>query len=94
MCCYTQVSHTSKDLSKSYSQFVHAPLGNIRHPSSRSKMFEEVAQIKVGTVSPEAFAVTEFIRIQSRARPNGDINRAGLRVPVLPNHQHTLKKGA
>jgi len=43
-------------------------------------MFEEVAQIKVGTLSPEAFAVTEFIRIQSRARPNGDIivNKAGL----------------
>jgi hypothetical protein len=41
-------------------------------------MFEEFTQIKVGTLSPEVLVVTEFIRIQSRARPNGDINRAGL----------------
>ena len=55
-------------LQKLFGVCTRAP-GNIRHPSSRPKMFEEVAQIKVGTVSPEAFAVTEFIRIQSRARP-------------------------
>jgi hypothetical protein len=34
---------------KSFTVCTRAP-GNIRHPSSRPKMFEEVAQIKVGTV--------------------------------------------
>jgi hypothetical protein len=64
-------------LRKSFTVCTSAP-GNIRHPSSRTKMFEEVGQIKVGT---EAFAVTEFIRIQSHARPNGDI-QSGFGYPL------------